>query len=133
MTKTEQFEAKVAAIPDAELAEKCDRELSDLCKTRGDSFHMRIPPGVNDTDILFSELIRRFKNRDKWISVEDQLPPKDMFNLPGFSENVIVCDKYGVIKVGYYWFSNETWYVDSEARAVTHWQPLQEPPKEDKK
>lgn len=123
MTKTEQFEAKVAAIPDAELAEKCDRELSDLCKTRGDSFLMSIPPGVNDTDILFSELIKRFKSRDKWVSV-DQPPKQDGYYLVYIlrpikqTTAIYYCKRYG--------WGNGVY-------DVSHWQPYPEPPKEDRK
>lgn len=57
----EQFDEIRAAMPDKELVELCDKELSKLCKSYGESFTMRIPPKAYDTDMLFNELIRRYK------------------------------------------------------------------------
>lgn len=56
----EQFEQKQKEISDLELSELCTSELNNLCRTKGDSLKMSIPPRVKDTDMLFCELIRRF-------------------------------------------------------------------------
>ena len=34
--------------------------LSKLCSTGGQSFIMTVPPRIDDTDIILSELIKRF-------------------------------------------------------------------------
>lgn len=61
MTKTEEFEKKQSEMPDKELHDLVSEELSKLCKTGGRSLKMCVPPMVTDTDMLISELLRRFK------------------------------------------------------------------------
>ena len=56
-----QFEAKQAAMPDAELIERCEKVIHDVCETGGKKWTMCVPPQVNDSDMLLCELIRRFK------------------------------------------------------------------------
>ena len=63
--RTEAFERKRSGMSNEELIRLCESELSRLCKTYGQSFAMSIPPRVADTDMLFSELIRRFKENKK--------------------------------------------------------------------
>ena len=43
--------------------QEVDQQLSELCKSGGNSFTMSIPPSVKDFDMLISELIRRFKEK----------------------------------------------------------------------
>ena len=62
-TKTEIFHEELESIPDDALHEYCRKELSKLCKTGARSFTMTVPPRLLDTDILFSELLRRFKRQ----------------------------------------------------------------------
>jgi hypothetical protein len=57
---TEEFAQKQAAISDKELIELADHEICKLAKTG--SITMSVPPEVTDTDMLFSELIKRFEN-----------------------------------------------------------------------
>ncbi len=57
----EQFDEKQRAISNSELAEMAQQALSKLCRTGGKSFIMTIPPRIDDTDMVISELIRRFK------------------------------------------------------------------------
>lgn len=57
----EELQEKVKAIPDQELAEMARKELSKLCSTGGQSFTMTVPPRVDDTDIILSEVIKRFE------------------------------------------------------------------------
>lgn len=57
----EEFEKKLDDMPDFVLSELAQHELSKLCKNGASSFIMSIPPRITDTDILFAELIKRFK------------------------------------------------------------------------
>lgn len=57
----EEFQEKVKAIPDQELAEMAQKALSKLCSTGGRSFTMTVPPKIDDTDIILSEVIKRFE------------------------------------------------------------------------
>lgn len=57
----EEFRKKQADMSDEELLGKCREELSKLCKTGGRSLTMCVPPQVDDTDMLFIELMRRYK------------------------------------------------------------------------
>lgn len=61
MTPDERFEAKQAAMSDAELAELCEKEIHKLARTGGRSYRMCVPPMVTDTDMLYCELIKRFR------------------------------------------------------------------------
>lgn len=61
MTNDEQFKYAQQSMPDDELVDLCDKEISKLCKTGGRSFTMRVPVHVKDTDMLLCELIRRYK------------------------------------------------------------------------
>lgn len=56
----EEFQKKVNAIPGQDLIEKAQKALSKLCSTGGQSFTMTVPPQLDDTDIIFSEIIERF-------------------------------------------------------------------------
>lgn len=59
---TEQFEQKQSIMSDSELIELCTKQVQELAKTGGTSHKMSIPPKVTDTDMLFSELIKRFEH-----------------------------------------------------------------------
>lgn len=55
----EEFVTKIEAIPDQQLAEMAQSALSKLCSTGGKSFTMTVPPRIDDTDIILSEVINR--------------------------------------------------------------------------
>lgn len=57
----EQFKQKQAAMSNEELIELASNQVSELAKTGGRSHRMCIPPMITDTDIILSELIKRFK------------------------------------------------------------------------
>lgn len=57
----EEFQAKLQAIPDIELVKQADESLRKLCKNGAKSFTMTVPPRIDDTDMIFSEIIRRFQ------------------------------------------------------------------------
>lgn len=60
----EQFKQKQAEMPNEELYNLVQEQLSKLCKTGGKSLTMSVPPRVDDFDMLVSELLKRFKNGD---------------------------------------------------------------------
>ena len=57
----ELFELKMSETSNQDLAKLAQEELSKLCKTGGRSLIMSVPPRINDTDMVFCELINRFK------------------------------------------------------------------------
>lgn len=58
---TEQFKQKQAAMSNDELIELASKQISELAKTGGRSHMMCVPPMITDTDMIFGELINRFK------------------------------------------------------------------------
>ena len=49
-------------LSDSELVEKCRTWISELCRSGGRAWTLRVPVDMSrDPDILFSELIRRFE------------------------------------------------------------------------
>ena len=59
----EQFKEKQKAMSDEELIERANNHLDKLCKTYGKSFTMSIPVSIQDTDMIFLELIKRYKSK----------------------------------------------------------------------
>ncbi len=78
---------------------------------------------------------------DDWISVKDQLPPKDMDQETDWSITVLITDGKN-IGIGYYEFEyfaddptaelqyeSDSWNDDTHIiDDVTHWMPLPKPP-----
>lgn len=59
----EQFDMEQEEMTNIELIDLAEKQVSQLAKTGGRSHKMRVPPRVDDTDMIFSELIKRFKER----------------------------------------------------------------------
>jgi len=57
----EEFRQLQAEMPDEELVKIATEELSKMCHTGGNSFHMSVPVKTTDTDMIFSQLLVRFK------------------------------------------------------------------------
>jgi hypothetical protein len=57
----EEFKAKVEAIPDVEHVGMASSRISKLCSTGAKSFKMTVPPRIDDTDVVLSEVVRRFE------------------------------------------------------------------------
>ena len=57
----EEFELKQASISNQELVELASYQVRELAKTGGKSHRMSVPPSIRDTDMIFCELIKRFK------------------------------------------------------------------------
>lgn len=69
----------------------------------------------------------------KWISVEEILPPNKAPVLASLSFGVTRCEEICIVIGGeWYAWDNGEWDEDSKLTApVTHWMPLPQPPKED--
>lgn len=65
MSGYKEFLEKRATMSNGDLVELCEEELRKMCITGGKSFRTSIPLQVSDTDILFAELVRRFKDMAK--------------------------------------------------------------------
>jgi hypothetical protein len=53
---------KVILLSDNELIEKCDEWVGKLCETGGRAWSLQVPANPEvDPDLLFSELIDRYK------------------------------------------------------------------------
>ena len=57
----EEFQQKIEAIPNLELAKKAQYVLGKLCDSGGRSFTMTVPPRLDDTDMILSEVIKRLE------------------------------------------------------------------------
>lgn len=62
--KDQELKNKIDSISNSDLVKKAQSILNQLCKTGGNSFIMCVPPQIDDTDIIFSELINRFEKLD---------------------------------------------------------------------
>jgi len=74
----EQLEERQAAMSDERLIELASNQVSELARTGGKSHTMHVPPMVEDTDLLLTELIRRFK-----ALTEQEKPAKETIDLMG--------------------------------------------------
>ena len=83
----DKFQQKQAKMSDNELIKLAEKEVSELARTYGQSHKMCIPPMVTDTDMLLSELIRRFKSRCEGKPVSDE-PQAATCNIPHVSDTV---------------------------------------------
>jgi len=74
-----EFQNQIEEISNTELAEKAQSILSKLCSTGGQSFTMTVPPRIDDTDIILSEVIKRLSYLD--IKKEKEISDnKNIFN-----------------------------------------------------
>lgn len=67
MTEKE-FSNRRTEMDDKILIRLCEKAISDLSKTNGHSFRMCIPPMVTDTDMILSELVKRFKEKSEQLN-----------------------------------------------------------------
>ena len=58
-----EFVKELQEISDTDLIGMANKALRRLCATRGNSFTMTVPPSIDDTDIVLSEVISRFEKR----------------------------------------------------------------------
>lgn len=61
MQSLNEFEAKQGAMPTDELIILAKKMVNQLAKTYGKSHTMSIPPQITDTDMILSEVIKRFE------------------------------------------------------------------------
>lgn len=57
----EQLKEKQAQMSDVDLILNVERQITELARTGGRSLTMCVPPEITDTDMILSELVRRFK------------------------------------------------------------------------
>jgi len=130
MKTADDFSKEQQQMPDSELIKLVKEQISNLAKTGGRSHTMCVPPSIKDTDMLLSELVRRFEyaSQDKWISVEDRLPEIPLDKTCG--DFVLVFD-WSNQSVETAFLSNVTgWQTEGgQNMIVTHWMPLLSPPK----
>lgn len=58
---TEKFYDDLSNISHKKLIDLNRKQLSDLCQTGGRSFNMSVPASITDSDMIYYELIKRFK------------------------------------------------------------------------
>lgn len=68
---------------------------------------------------MWKEITNDLRN-DRWISVEEELPMN--------SDDVLVCDSYGYMRVSYYHKVLGRWPNCDTNFTPTHWMPLPMPP-----
>lgn len=74
----ESFEQQLKDIPNLELAEMAQSALSKLCYSGGRSFTMTVPPRLDDTDIVLSEVITRFEQMSLNKAWQDSSQPNNI-------------------------------------------------------
>lgn len=85
--------------------------------------------GVIDLQYAFMDGAKWERSRNKWISVEDELPPLSHY-FDSLSQSVMTCDNHCVLGIGYYNFAFKGWFAGGCSAIVTHWQSLPEAPKQ---
>ena len=123
----EEFELKQSKMSDSELINLCQKEVGELASTYGKSHRMTIPPMITDTDMLLSELIKRFKMLSEALRWRD---PKE--EVPTAGEPVIVKyrtaknkEKHGIGKFFELGIGNPWTIEGSTGREVIGWRPIE--------
>lgn len=62
MKSIEQFKQKQSDMTDEDLIKLVEDEISHMAQSGGRSHTMCVPPKITDTDMLLSEMLRRFKS-----------------------------------------------------------------------
>lgn len=57
----EKLKKMQAEMPDETLIKKAKHQIDELAKTGGKSHEMCVPPQITDTDMILSELVRRYE------------------------------------------------------------------------
>lgn len=87
-TPDEVFADKQKAMSNEALIGFATDEINDLAKSYGKSHRMSIPPQITDTDMLLSELVRRFEY------ASSQSPEPNMVDDPFYKEAVYLVKRY---------------------------------------
>ena len=62
---TEELNKELSQISDSELSSEAWKQIKKLCETGGRSFTMTVPVSKTDSDMIFSELLKRFDEYSK--------------------------------------------------------------------
>jgi hypothetical protein len=57
------FQEKQSAMSNKELIDLVQKEITFLCRSGGRRFTMTVPPMITDSDMILSELVKRFKEK----------------------------------------------------------------------
>ncbi|MBF0553664.1 MAG: hypothetical protein HQK96_03820 [Nitrospirae bacterium] len=150
----EDFENKQAQMSNEELIELVNKQIIELARTGGKSHRMCIPPSIKDTDMLLSELVKRFKvaisspqptREIDWKNVESELPKHiegEAIQVIASYFSTVTTKLHSIIAIFYngIFYHAETWSEEGvegdEILNVHHWcylpefqslQPSQEP------
>lgn len=96
-----------------------DNDLISKSKLFEDLNNNNIPVNAD-----INEIIRNQPTVNQWIDVEDKLPE--------YSENVLICPRWGTIDIG--WYCNDGWtseYITYDDEDIIAWMPLPEPYKKE--
>lgn len=63
MKTHEDFKNEMQNVSNSQLVQMLQASLSKLCSSGGSSFKMSIPPMIDDTDMLISEILKRFNQQ----------------------------------------------------------------------
>ena len=97
--KTEEFKKKQSEMSNEALIGLAKDTISKMAESYGKAHKMTIPPSITDTDMLLSELIKRFEQYSQQNYTPYQLCPKcngdgDLarYNSPSITSLCPVCD-----------------------------------------
>jgi len=105
-----------------------DKELNREIMTNIEIFENLVEPIKNKIDKESYEFLINRTNKfikqvvPEWISVDEKLPKN--------TNDVLISDDDGIVKVGYYQVESELWYESSfgETEMVEYWMELKQPP-----
>lgn len=132
MKTAEEFELKQSKMSDSELINLCQKEVGDLASTDGKSHRMTIPPMITDTDMLLSELIKRFKvlsEAMRWRDPNTELPDYYKKVIVKYERNDSKIDYACVARLadddGAYFFGDYNFDIVIDFDKVIGWRPIE--------
>lgn len=102
----EQFKQKQAEMSNEELVKLAKERVKELRERGGRSHRMNIPSQVTDTDMIFSELIRRFENLGNKITESlSNLSEREKITIEGEEFEIVTEPKTGDRCSGCYFYN----------------------------
>lgn len=72
MSYTEIFEEAQKNMQNSRLLQIVEHQISKLAQTGGRSHTMTVPPRVDDTDMILSEMVKRFKEMESQLTTTNK-------------------------------------------------------------